>query len=189
MTPQNADVSVCASVSDTCSCSHVCSVYVLSWWQWGEVDLMSVLKPRSGSCSTVRWEVVVHVVYMTLCLSGFRAVLSIPSLVSASGPVAVGGIFPENVFWENDIRKQVNLMLDDYGIDLLQCLEMHLSFFFYLRSHRLFRSCPWMHHRPWPWGDPRVSPRMLASEPAASKATSALVEGLAATTTAPINRP
>lgn len=65
---------------DTCACRHVrhvCCVYVLCWWQWGEVDLMPVLNPRSGSCSTVRGEALVHVVYMTQSLSGFRVGVSL----------------------------------------------------------------------------------------------------------------
>lgn len=66
---------------------ETCPLCLLCWWD--EVDCMSALKPSSSSCLAVCGDVLVHVVYMTLCLSGFRAVVSTPSLVSASGLVAV----------------------------------------------------------------------------------------------------
>lgn len=57
-----------------CDISAVC-VCLLCWWQWGEVDLMSVLKPKSVSCSNVHGEVLTRVVCRTLCLCGFSCSL------------------------------------------------------------------------------------------------------------------
>lgn len=57
------------------------------------MDLVSALEPRSGSCSSVSGEVLVHVVDMTPCLSGLRAVVSVTSAVSASGLLAVRGMY------------------------------------------------------------------------------------------------
>lgn len=54
--------------------SDMCCV-CFCWWQWTEVDLTFVLKPKSGSCSTVRGEVLLHVASMTLCLCGFNSAL------------------------------------------------------------------------------------------------------------------
>lgn len=83
-------------MSDTCACSrarHVCCVNALRRCQRVEVDLVSALEPRSGSCSSVSGEALVHVVDMTPCLSGLRAVVSVTSVVSASGLLAVRGMY------------------------------------------------------------------------------------------------
>lgn len=59
MPPQNASAFLWNySASDTCSCLHVwhnCCLCSCCWWEWGKVDLVSVLKPKSGSCSNVCW--------------------------------------------------------------------------------------------------------------------------------------
>ncbi len=77
---------VCVCVCETHVHAGVCAVFAVCLFAAGGVgvDLISVPSLRSSSCSRVCGEVLVHVVYMTLCLCGFIAVVSIPALVSAS---------------------------------------------------------------------------------------------------------
>ena len=149
--------SACFCVWDMCTQACVtCLVCVCSAGGSGLKWVSCLCWNQSGSCCTVRREVLLHVVCMSLC--GFNR-----RLYAVSG-FCIWLCWRQKIFFpENEIlrkwHKKASLLYAMLGWNLFfRCPKIQFQVVLHLLSHTFV--CCWIHYRPWLWGDPRVSPRM-----------------------------